>query len=192
MNNYLLTIIICCLISEYNHAQVGTAVLEGQVYSESQQLLLVSAQLVLKKEGVYHRKIRTDHRGNYNFVNLPAGSYSLWVRTTNHCELEIQNIPLSDSQTIHLDIGLMQSSANSDLPADKLEKVYEAPVYHTIMTDTTTTHEKYKSDIAIIQEVYHANELQIRPPEPESPPLPRHKATNFSRDIPALGKPTGF
>lgn len=177
---------------EYTNAQVGTAVLEGQVYSESQQQLLESAQMILKKEGVYHSKIRTDHKGNYNFVNLPTGSYSLWVRTTNHCELEIQKIPLRDSQTIHLDVGLMQSSANKDLPADKLEKIYEAPVYHTIIPDTNTVHEKYKSRVAIIQEVYYANELQIRPPEPESPPLPRNKATHFSRDLKAFEKKIGF
>ena len=172
--------------------QNGTGTLEGKVYSNAKQQPIEGAQMILKKEGIYHQKRRTDHEGNYNFVDLPTGSYSIWIRKTNHCELEISEIAVIDSQSIRLDLGLMEAATNTTLPVDKIEIKYQTPIYHTFKADSSILHEKYKNRVAIIQEVYEANAVQIRPPEPESPPLPRNKATHFSRDLQAFEKKVGF
>lgn len=62
--------------------------IEGRIYALDTDIKLSKAKLVLKKDNTYCQKIKTDHQGNYNFVNLEKGNYSIWVLKEGYCQLE--------------------------------------------------------------------------------------------------------
>lgn len=159
----------------------------GKIYNKANKEVLTTAKLVLYQENKYISKATTDHQGNYWFAYLEPGIYHLHVKHAGHSDLEVLHIDLTATNTIQLDLGLMESSLHNNVGLDdKVSIIYEAPIVADLVHQEVPL-QQFSSQIRILDEVYEGHQIRIAPPHVD-PPLPRHRATHFSESLEALTK----
>lgn len=163
----------------------------GKVYSQSSKTAMPNAKLVLKKNGKYFGKTQTDHVGNYWFGDLKVGNYAVWVVQDGYCQLEMEQIEIKANSSIQLDLGLVETVANSNIGGvDKVYMVYNQPI-EANLNATTHYSENFKNDIQIISDVYNGPEIKIAPPDPKEPSLmEENRGTNYNDSLKGLEKTT--
>jgi drug/metabolite transporter superfamily protein YnfA len=186
-------LLILSLLSFGIFATAQEASIAGKIYAKASNTVLPKSKLILKRENIYQKKTKTDHRGNYAFVQLPQGNYSLWILQDGFCQLEVFQITVTDSQSIHLDLGLVQDAiSTTKMPATKISKIYQQPTYYNLLQKDSNAYESFSNQYHIINAVYFGPTIRIAPAIPAHPPLPREKATHFNDSFKALEKKPGM
>ena len=108
----------------------GYGVLSGTVTDQS-QAIVVGANVFLTNPDGTKRETRTDAKGAYSFVNLPADTYSLSATAPNFAVKSFDSIGLTTGLELTLDISLQPAS-------EKTEVNVESSDLGKVETETST------------------------------------------------------
>jgi hypothetical protein len=98
--------VVCLVLAGVLFAQdKGNAVIKGKIYEESTGEALLSAQLELIPT---EKKTLTDFDGNYEFIGLNAGTYSLKIFSAEFPIRILEGIELKAGQILEINYGMAQ------------------------------------------------------------------------------------
>ncbi len=136
MVRYFLLSLTFLLVSTLTIAQTS---LQGKVTAGDTGEELISANIVLKKNGVYITGVSTDFNGNYS-VNIDAGTYDVSVSYLGYPDNLVQGVVIKPGQANKLDIVMAEQGIIID---EIVVTEYRVPL---IEVDNTTQGQTITAD----------------------------------------------
>jgi Carboxypeptidase regulatory-like domain len=95
-------------------SEAGKAALRGTVTDQT-QAVLPNVPVVLTNTAGLKQQAQTDEKGNYAFIHLPAGTYTLTISAPNFGPKRLDSITLSSEQDLGMDITLEPASEKTEV-----------------------------------------------------------------------------
>lgn len=99
--------------SQLNSAQKGFS-LDGTVTDQT-QAVVPDAKVSLTSTSGLKQEMQTDDKGLYKFTGLPPGTYTLTFTAPNFAEQKLENIDLTSTPELTLDVTLQPESTKSEV-----------------------------------------------------------------------------
>ncbi|MCB9282794.1 MAG: carboxypeptidase regulatory-like domain-containing protein [Lewinellaceae bacterium] len=104
MARYLLLILSCCLLG--STAIIAQTSLYGKITEKESGDVVIGANVVLKKNGVFETGSDTDFDGNYSITNLDPGTYDVEVSYVGFPTQRITDVVIAAGKGTRLDVAL--------------------------------------------------------------------------------------
>ncbi|HLV88656.1 MAG TPA: tetratricopeptide repeat protein [Candidatus Sulfotelmatobacter sp.] len=186
--SFLLSIAFCCALQARAQKVAGTASLYGTVRDPQGKPIAAATVRLQFTRDVKAVTTETNDQGQYRFVWLPSGVYSLQAASSGYKKAEIPSVFLSTSESKAFDLTLERDTATSSAPA--APQFFDPPQFTVSGVTDTTSLGGHGSDTVVRARDSIARETaSLGKPSPNSP---SEDATEVSLRKQAEREPENF